>query len=360
MPAINDRSVIRTIHSRTTHPGNNSQCGFLFDVTAKAHVSVSTVSFVPGTQDCDYDIWTARDTHERVHQTQKAWALVAKGTHTGPKGAKHCVHLQPHVTIPRGERYAFYISGQNVNAICFSTDSHNSNSAENDDLIIHLGHFKAFPWEGVLSTGPFGHNGMQEFVGALEYQVLQSRAADHVVLTSERLWEQRAFPDAELVAFGGQRFSVHRAVLAAASTTLEELLRAPSPAELVQPFGRQEAWSANVTEVGSVNCVLHVDAPAESVEALLRFMYTGYEGDTTDPGEMLRLAHLYELPALVKSSASRIAQTLTPANAVLSVRALRSYRDHPAVQPAWQMLLSNIQALMANDPLLLQEVLLSV
>merc|ERR1712019_19710 len=122
----------------------------------------------------------------------------------GPRGSKLRIPLHRHVQIPKEERHAFYISGHNVNAVCFSTESNNLNSAENADIIIHLGHFKAFPWEGVLSTGPFGHNGMQEFVGSLEYQVLQSPAADYVVMATRQLWENRPFPDAELKATGGQ------------------------------------------------------------------------------------------------------------------------------------------------------------
>lgn len=337
--------AIRHIHSHTLTYTGHSQCGFLFDVTAKAYdVAVSAVSFVPGTQDGDYDIWIAKETHERVHQNAKAWTLVAKGTHTGPRGSKLTIPLCRHVSIPRKDRYAFYISGHNVNAVCFSTENRYANSAENEDLIVHLGHFKAFPWEGVLSTGPFGHNGMQEFVGALEYQVLQSKAADHVVGTGQRLWETRPFSDAELVSGSGKSFSVHRAVLAAASAQLEEAWR-NLPDTSMDVDGRP---------------VLRVDAPAETVEALLHFMYTGCEGNTTDPGEMLKLAHLYGLPALVRSSAARLANNLQRENAIESVRALRPYRDHHACEAAWQVMLQNVQVLLSDDPHVLETVLLSV
>lgn len=342
---VASNGIVRHLHSHTTltYTGH-SQCGFLFDVTAKNHdVTVTAVSFVPGTCDGEYDIWTAKENHERVHQSAKAWTMVASGAHNGPKGSKLRIPLQHPVMVPGGERYALYISGHNVNAVCFSTESQHCNSAEDEDLIIHLGHFKAFPWEGVLSTGPFGHNGMQEFVGALEYHVLQSPAADYVVSTCQRLWSARPYPDARLIAGTAgkeQEFAVHRSVLAAASPTLEE------------------AWR-NLPTTGGLP-VLHVDAPAETVEALLHFMYTGCEGEHTDPGEMLRLAHSYGLPSLVRGSAARLASGLSRENAVESVRALRPYRDHPACEAAWLIMLENIQVLLGSDSKLLEEVLMSV
>eukprot|EP00929_Paragymnodinium_shiwhaense_P010783 TRINITY_DN11574_c0_g2_i1.p1 TRINITY_DN11574_c0_g2~~TRINITY_DN11574_c0_g2_i1.p1 ORF type:complete len:537 (+),score=90.82 TRINITY_DN11574_c0_g2_i1:42-1652(+) len=340
--ACPSNGTVRHLHSHTCTFTGHSQCGFLFDVTAKQNdIAVTAVVFIPGTKDGDYDIWTTRENHERVHQNAKAWTLVAKGSHTGPRGAKLRVPLQRHVKIPSGERHAFYISGHNVNAVCFSTESYHSNSAEDEDLVVHLGHFKAFPWEGVLSTGPFGHNGMQEFVGALEYQVLQPPAADYVVSAVKKIWETRPFPDAELVASDGSTFSVHRSVLAAASLHLEE------------------AWGSHPPTVCGVP-QLTVDAPSKTVEALLKFMYTGDEGDTEEPGEMLRLAHLYGLQTLVRGSAIRLATTLSRENAVTSVRALRPYRDNPACEAAWQMLMANVQSLLVGDGRVLEEVLLSV
>lgn len=336
--------AIRQIHSHTMSFTGHSQCGFLFDITAKAYdIAVSSVSFVPGADDGDYDIWLAKERHERVHQNSKAWTLVAQGQHSGPQGSKLTIQLPRHVTVPRQESYAFYISGRNVNAVCFSTENRYSNSAENEDVIIHLGHFKAFPWEGVLSTGPFGHNGMQEFVGALEYQVLQSLAADHVVLSTARLWEMRPFADAEIIASNGKSFSIHRAVLAAASPQLHEAFLALTE----NPEGRD------------VPC-LSVDAPAETIEALLHFMYTGSEGAVTDPGEMLKMAHMYGLQALVRSCAARLANNLNTSNAITSIRALRPYRDHPACLAAWHMMSNNVQLLLADNPQVLQDVLLAV
>mmetsp|Transcript_95873 Transcript_95873/g.213252 ORF Transcript_95873/g.213252 Transcript_95873/m.213252 type:complete len:340 (+) Transcript_95873:173-1192(+) len=334
--------ALRHIHSHTSDFSvQHSQCGFLFDVTAKSHdIAICAVSFMPGTMDGDYDIWTAPETHELVHQNAKAWTLVAKATHLGPRGAKLRIPLPRYVEVPKTQRHAFYISGHNVNAVCFSTESQHNNSAENEDLILHLGHFKAFPWEGVLSTGPFGHNGMQEFVGDLEYQVLQPIEADHVVATTERLWETRPFPDAELMASGGETFPVHRAVLAAASLEFEE------------------AWRR--LPMGEELPVLKVEANADTVESLLHFMYTGYYNENSDPGEMIRLAHLYGLSVLVKGSATRLANCLCTDNAVATVKALRPYRAHPACEAAWHMLLTNVQELLTKDRHLLEEVLLAM
>jgi|Transcript_71229 hypothetical protein len=337
--------LLRQIHTHTLNLTSQSQCGFLFDVTAKSYdIAVSAISFIPGSQDGEYDIWLATEQHERVHQNAKAWTLVAQASHHGPVGQRLTIQLGCHAKIPRDSRYAFYISGRNVNAVCFGTESRYANSAENEDVIIHLGHFKAFPWEGVLSTGPFGHNGMQEFIGVLEYQVLQSPAADHCISTHIRLWETRAFTDGELIASDGRKFSVHRGVLAAASPHLEEAFRTLAQ---IQDDGK------------GVHC-LKVDAPGDTVEALLHFMYTGDEGHTADPGEMLKLAHLYSLHALVRSCAARLANNLSTSNVIESVRALRPYRDHPACLGAWQMLISNVQVLLSGNPQILQEVLLSV
>jgi len=252
----------------------------------------------------------------------------------------HRVSLQRHVTIPLGARHAFYISGHNANAVCFSTDTQGSTSGENEDMVIHLGHFKSYPWESQLSTGPFGHNGMQAFVGALEYQVLQTHAVDHAEATAKKLWQQRAFPDVQVVASCGTTFNVHRALLAAASPVFEAAWR--------QPLRESEERS------------LHIEAHAEAVEALLCFIYTGQEGTQTDPGEMLYLAHLYGLPALVLGSATRLAASVSAKNAVASVRALRPYRGNPVVRVAWRNMLVNIQNIIAGDARLLEEVLLSV
>merc|ERR1712048_926934 len=220
------------------------------------------------------------------------------------------------------------------------TETRGSCSGENEDIILHLGHFKSYPWESQLSTGPFGHNGMQEFSGCLEYHVLQCHSVDHAVSTAENLWQMCPFPDAQVVAGNGRTFQVHRAVLASASPVLEAAWR--------QPLREREER------------VLRIDASPEAVEGLLRFMYTGNVHDTTDPAEMLQLAHLYGLPALVRASATRLAEGVTTATAVSSVRALRSYREDPSVVSSWHLLLSNIQNILAGDSRLLEDVLLSV
>lgn len=331
----------RSIHTHSAGAScKQSQASFLFDVSAKVYVSISSISFVPGTDEGDYLIWTTPEMHERVHQSQKHWTLVAKGTHNAPRGSMTQVTLMRNVVIPMGERHGFYVAGHNANAVCFSTETHGNDSGENTDIIIHLGHFKSYPWESQLSTGPFGHNGMQEFVGSLEYQVLQPHAIDHTVSTALRLWEQRPFPDAQVVAADGTIFAVHRAMLAANSPVLEAAWR--------QPLREHEERR------------LQIDASPQNVEGLLCFMYTGCETHNTEPHEMLRLSHLYGLSALVCVSAKHLASQITASNAVTNVRALRPYREDAAVAPAWQTLLYNIQTLLAGDSRLLEEVLLSV
>jgi len=339
--AMDPTGVLRIVQTPKVMMTGHSQCGFLFDVTAKLQdITVHAVTFVPGVKDGDYDVWTATESHEHVHQNAKAWTLVAKGTHSGPRGTAFRMPLQRHVHIPRSGRHAFYVSGHNVNAICFSTDSHKPCSAENEDVTIHLGHFKAFPWEGVLSTGPFGHNGMQAFVGSLEYEVLQQPSADHVVQNALKLWDTRPFSDADLIAAGGKRFSVHRSILAAASKQLEEAWR-NLPSSQERP-------------------VLYMDAPAETVEALLHFIYTGCDSGLTPAGDMLRMAHLYGLPTLVRSASTRLATSMSRQNALESVRALRPYREHTACQTAWSSLLEGVQELLMDDNALLEELCMAI
>mmetsp|Transcript_9385 Transcript_9385/g.16630 ORF Transcript_9385/g.16630 Transcript_9385/m.16630 type:complete len:341 (+) Transcript_9385:23-1045(+) len=316
-----------------------SQISFLFDVTAKKSLCITAISFIPGVQEGDFEIWWTATRHDKVHQTQKDWTLVGGGNHRS-KLLQHHAQLHRHVWVPEGERHAFFIIGQSANAICFSTDTQAMNSAQNDDMLIHLGHFKSFPWESQLSTGPFGHNGMQAFMGSLDYQVLQASALDNAMGTVTELWRRRPFPDAQVVSADGKVFPVHRAVLASASHVIEA------------------AWKAPLRE--NEERLMQIDSTSDCVESLLCFMYTGSEYGETDAGEMLRLAHLFSLPTLVLISAHRIAQDVTTANAVWSVRALRTYREDPSVSAAWQLLLSNIQSILAGNSQLLEEVLLSV
>jgi len=334
------RSTIRHVHGSHARTALNSQCSFLFDVTSKTHVSVCALTFVPGTPEGDYEIWSTPQPHENVHQCQKAWLLVAKGSHSSQRGQKFRVQFNRDVTITASARHAFYIQGHNSNAVCFSTDTPSAISGESEEVVIHLGHFKSYPWESQLSTGPFGHNGMQAFVGSLEYNVLQTHAVDHAESMAHQLWDHRPFPDAHVVAVCGKTFAVHRAVLAAASPVFEAAWR--------QPLKEREER------------VIRIEAYAEAVEALLCFIYTGSVNVNADPGDMLSLAHLYSLHALVRGSAVRLANQVSTQNAVASVRALRPYRTDATVAESWKALVANIQTILAGDAGLLEEVLLSV
>jgi len=333
-------ATARVLQSRTSRVSNQSQCSFVFDVSSKRHISIVAISFIAGAPEGEYDIWYAKEGHEHVHQCQKAWELVGNATHPGQRGYPCRIELKQAVNIPSGQTHAFYIAGHSSNAVYFSTDHQGNNSAENGDLQIHLGHFKSYLWESQLSTGPFGHNGMQGFVGSLEYHVIQSEAADHIATAAWQLWERRPFSDATVVANNGKTFEVHRSVLAASSPVFEA------------------AWRQPLRE--SEDRALHVDAAPEAVESLLCFVYTGSPTDSTQPGEMLRLAHLYELPALVRMSATQLAMEVSPATAVSSVRALRPYRDDTAVSGSWHQLMVNIQAMLAGDTQLLEEVMLNI
>jgi len=331
----------RKLQTHTNEMTGHSQCGFLFDVTAKHFdVAVIAVSFIPGAPDGEYDIWTAQAKHELVHQNLQAWTPSVKGvTHKGPTGEPLRAVLPQPLQIPGGLTHSFYISGNNVSAVCFSTECIHAHSGENGDIVVHLGHFKALPWEGVLSTGPFGHNGRQEFVGTLEYQVTQSIAADQVAETTIRLWEKRLFSDAEIVAANGARFAVHRSVLSATSTVFEDAWRS-------LPMGDDP--------------VLTVDATEETVEALLRFVYTGNDRVVLNPGEMLKTAHLYGLPTLAQTSALRLAGQVDKELIVDVIRALRPYKDFPHLQAAWRLMVKNLKEQMILDEDLLVTLCLAV
>lgn len=341
MATLESTGARRHIHTYNQEITGHSQCGFLFDVTVKNfHLAITAVSFIPDTRDGEYDIWTAQGTHENCHTDPQAWTQEVKGAyHRGPIGQSLRVPLPRPLSIPAGDTVAFYICGNTVSAICFSTEVTRHNSAENEDLIIQLGHFKGIPWEGVLSTGPFGHNGRQEFVGSLEYQVVQSLAADQVVAATSRIWEKRLFADAELVAENGARFAVHRSVLAASSVVFDEAWRQ-------LPMGEEP--------------LLRVDAPEETVEALLRFAYTGYDKNIPDPAEMLKLAHAFGLLPLVQTCAHLMASGVSKENAVESIRALRPYKEQRACESAWRLLLANLRELLARDDDLLDVLCMSV
>eukprot|EP00441_Pelagodinium_beii_P007022 CAMPEP_0197691246 /NCGR_PEP_ID=MMETSP1338-20131121/109450_1 /TAXON_ID=43686 ORGANISM="Pelagodinium beii, Strain RCC1491" /NCGR_SAMPLE_ID=MMETSP1338 /ASSEMBLY_ACC=CAM_ASM_000754 /LENGTH=333 /DNA_ID=CAMNT_0043273775 /DNA_START=22 /DNA_END=1020 /DNA_ORIENTATION=- len=320
----------RKLQTHNNELTGHSQCGFLFDVTAKHFdVAVSAVSFMPGVPEGEYDIWTAQEKHELVHQNLQAWTPSVKGVmYAGPLGEPLRAVLPQPMQIPAGLTHSFYISGNNVSAVCFSTECKHAHSGENSDIVVHLGHFKAIPWEGVLSTGPFGHNGRQEFIGTLEYQVTQSVAADQVAETTSRLWEKRLFSDAEVVATNGARFAVHRSVLAATSTVFEAAFQN-------LPMGE--------------DAVLKIDASEDTVEALLRFVYIGSDMMILDPGEMLKTAHLYGLPVLAQTSATHLASHVDKEHAVDVIRALRPYKDFPHCQAAWRLMLQNLREQLISD-----------
>merc|ERR1719506_824878 len=90
------------------------------------------------------------------------------------------------------------------------------------------------------------------------YVVSRKRNLSDAVSLSEqqeRLWTERKFTDAEVVA-GDARFAVHRATLCAASPVFDA------------------AFTSSMEEGASATYTVR-DADPAAVEALLRFLYTG-------------------------------------------------------------------------------------
>ena len=109
----------------------------------------------------------------------------------------------------------------------------------------------------------------------------------------KRLWKQRKFTDAEVVV-GTSRLPVHRATLCAASPVFAAAFGLP-PEE-----GRSYCDSTTMQHGRTAVCTVR-DAEPATVEAMLRFVYTGEllsEDDSPDPAKLLELAALYQVGSL--------------------------------------------------------------
>ena len=94
-------------------------------------------------------------------------------------------------------------------------------------------------------------------------------------------------------------------------------------------------------------------ASAPTVEAFLRFMYTGDIQDI-DPFELLPLAHHYQMRPLLYTCGHTLLEHLSVSNAVAIVQALRTFRhEDNELELVWEHLVHRIQ----QDGQLLRQVL---
>merc|ERR1712187_782183 len=136
------------------------------------------------------------------------------------------------------------------------------------------------------------------------------------------LWTDRSFSDAT-VTCGSQSFRVHRSILAANS----------------QFFAR--AFQSQMRAASDCSVVIP-DADKNSVEALLRYLYTRDVGEDFDASALLPLAHRYEVAGLVDRCAAAITKGLREDNVVRSVAALMPFKDEESIKWHWNDVMGRI------------------
>lgn len=138
-----------------------------------------------------------------------------------------------------------------------------------------------------------------------------------------RMWESRAFTDAE-ISCEGRAFPIHREVLAAASPVF------------AAAFGgsMREATTAKI-EI--------VDATANAVKAFLQNIYT----ESLEPADavaVLPLAHRYQVEGLVRRCGEELLRNLTAESVARVVEVLRTLKEDKLVAPVWDALLGKLMA----------------
>lgn len=159
----------------------------------------------------------------------------------------------------------------------------------------------------------------------LAVRVGRKRGRCHLAARDQRLWTERTFTDATVVC-EGEKFEVHRAVLAAASQVFER------------------AFSGVMKEARSALLEVRESAPA-AVEAMLRFVYTGAlpEGVAGVCAPLLELAVQYELRELCEEVATEVLKGVRPENVRERAAMLKRHGEHPRVKVAWAQMLDLLQ-----------------
>lgn len=141
------------------------------------------------------------------------------------------------------------------------------------------------------------------------------------------LWEDRTFADATIVCGGcsstRREIAVHRNILSVAS-----------------PFF-QKAFQGSMKE-SKDNQVVIQDATVESVEALLKFLYTGIVRRDTDVADLLPLAHRLQVNGLVEFCAEQLVKNADADCISSTIATLRPFRDDEVVRLYWQKLADKV------------------
>eukprot|EP00933_Yihiella_yeosuensis_P070564 TRINITY_DN78684_c0_g1_i1.p1 TRINITY_DN78684_c0_g1~~TRINITY_DN78684_c0_g1_i1.p1 ORF type:complete len:323 (+),score=52.24 TRINITY_DN78684_c0_g1_i1:29-970(+) len=141
----------------------------------------------------------------------------------------------------------------------------------------------------------------------------------HASVLVTKLWESRDKGDFEFQT-RDQTLRAHSSVVAACSPVLEAML------------------SSQMIE--AINSSVRVDAESSTVSAFLRFAYVGdLSCEPSQIPELLKLAHQYEIPALIEMCCAAMVKHVDAETAVPFIRVLRILEGDPLKlprsNPAW-------------------------
>jgi len=163
----------------------------------------------------------------------------------------------------------------------------------------------------------------------------RKRSEDAVSAHVERMWLERRFTDAEIATATGS-INVHRSVLCANPQF-------------------KAAFDGGYVE--SVAKKMRIDDVSHStVEALVQYIYVREVPDEVNHHELLGLAHRFEQAGLVELCSRAIVDNLEASNICEAARALRGFKDDPAVSDAWGALMRKL----ASNPSMQYSVLMTV
>jgi hypothetical protein len=138
--------------------------------------------------------------------------------------------------------------------------------------------------------------------------------------SGERLWVGQKYADAVVSAENQEELQCHCSILATASPVFERM------------------FSSNLSE-GKTRHVIIKDASSESVRTFVEYMYTDKLPFAADFPELLRLADMYQVPALSKLCGVKMVELVTPSTVVQTWQNLKRHRsvdDSSCCEPVWK------------------------